>query len=295
MDTKKLEAFFTVAKHASYSKAAKLMFESYSTVRNWIISLEKELQVSLFTVQGKKLLITKAGEDFMPYARNILEYSENNLSKFSGSQHNMEGKFTISTNHDIGNLWLTEALEEFLLEYPQTNVVIRSSEDEMPFMNNSSDVYITTNDFSRNDIIQDVLLEYTMNLYASESYLEKEGTPKNIKDLKNHRMVGFETTIPHPYENINWHLKYMPEHFTFYVSVNSNISIRQFVEKGIGIGSVSQFEAKKSKEKLVKILPNECKGIKIPVYLRYPESKANSQKILNLKKYLTKSIEKILA
>ena len=294
METRKIEAFVTVAECESYSRASKLLFESYSTVRHWILTLEKELKVSLFLVQDKQVSLTKAGKDFMPYAKNILESLDKNLSKFNKSEHTMEGEFTISTNHDIGNLWITEALEDFLLDYPQTNVEIRASEDTQPFTNSASDVYITSNKFSRNDIFQEVLLEYDMNLYASESYLKKEGVPNTIEDLQNHRIIGFCTKNPYPYDNINWHLKYLPEEFQFYVVVNSNIAIRQFVEKGIGIGAVSQFEAKKSKVKLVKILPNECKGIKIPVYLRYPVAKGNSQKVINLKKHLSKSIEKIL-
>lgn len=76
MDFKQLQAFTEVAASGSFSEAARTLFVSQPTVSAYIKELEKELQVSLFYRTTKKVVLTKEGEHFLPYAQRILQLKE---------------------------------------------------------------------------------------------------------------------------------------------------------------------------------------------------------------------------
>ena len=64
MDFKQLEAFITVAKLKSFSKAANAIYLSQPTISSNISSLEKELKIQLFDRTSKEVNLTPAGESF---------------------------------------------------------------------------------------------------------------------------------------------------------------------------------------------------------------------------------------
>ena len=62
MDFKQLEAFVSVAKYGSFSKAARELFLTQPTISSHIQNLEKELDTVLFNRNNKYITLTKAGE-----------------------------------------------------------------------------------------------------------------------------------------------------------------------------------------------------------------------------------------
>lgn len=72
MDTNTLRTFVTLAEVKSFTRTAKMMFVSQSTITNRIRELEKELDTRLFSREYKQIELTEAGENFLPYARKIL-------------------------------------------------------------------------------------------------------------------------------------------------------------------------------------------------------------------------------
>lgn len=72
MDFKQIEAFISVAKYKSFSKAANSVFLSQPAISSHISTLEKELSVQLFDRTSKEVLLTPAGNSFLKYALEIL-------------------------------------------------------------------------------------------------------------------------------------------------------------------------------------------------------------------------------
>lgn len=72
MDTNTLRTFTTLAEVKSFTRTAKMMFVSQSTITNRIRELEKELDTRLFTREYKQIELTEAGESFLPFARKII-------------------------------------------------------------------------------------------------------------------------------------------------------------------------------------------------------------------------------
>ena len=59
MDFKQLEAFITVSKLKSFSKAANAIYLSQPTISSHISSLERELNIQLFDRTSKEVNLTQ--------------------------------------------------------------------------------------------------------------------------------------------------------------------------------------------------------------------------------------------
>lgn len=64
MELKYLRTFQTIIEEGSFSKAAEKLNYTQSTITFQIGQLEKELSVKLFEKAGRRMLPTKAGEQY---------------------------------------------------------------------------------------------------------------------------------------------------------------------------------------------------------------------------------------
>ena len=73
MEFRQLEAFVATAELKSFSKAAKYLYLSQSTVSSHINNLENKLGKQLLFRTTKTITLTPEGETFLIYARKIVE------------------------------------------------------------------------------------------------------------------------------------------------------------------------------------------------------------------------------
>ena len=72
MDLSRLRTFVTVAELGSVSKAALRLRVAQSALSRQIIDLEKELGLKLFDRVGRRLVLTKEGEQLLENCRSVL-------------------------------------------------------------------------------------------------------------------------------------------------------------------------------------------------------------------------------
>ena len=72
MELRLLTTFLKVAQLQSFSKAAESLGYSQSAVTVQVQQLENELGVRLFDRIGKTVSITHYGQEFIPYARDVV-------------------------------------------------------------------------------------------------------------------------------------------------------------------------------------------------------------------------------
>lgn len=72
MDLKKLEYFVTSVEEKSFLKAAEKLYTTQPNISKSIAKLEKEVNVQLLNRIGKGVTLTRQGEKFYHYAKNVL-------------------------------------------------------------------------------------------------------------------------------------------------------------------------------------------------------------------------------
>ncbi|MCB2290376.1 LysR family transcriptional regulator [Clostridium sp. CS001] len=131
MDFKQIEAFISVAKFKSFSKAANTIFLSQPTISSHISSLERELNVQLFDRTSKEVFLTPAGESFLEYAINIISTRNNAISNLSDFNTNISGKLNLSASTTPCNSLVPDLIKKFSGLYPDVrfNITEQSSGD----------------------------------------------------------------------------------------------------------------------------------------------------------------------
>ena len=73
MTLQQLKYAITVAQTGTITEAAEKLYISQPSLTNAIHELEKEMNIEIFTRTNKGIIISKDGEDFLGYARQVLE------------------------------------------------------------------------------------------------------------------------------------------------------------------------------------------------------------------------------
>lgn len=98
MTLQQLKNAITVAQTGTITEAAEKLYISQPSLTNAIHELEKEMNIEIFTRTNKGIIVSKDGEDFLGYARQVLEQAEVLEDKYKGGGGGKK-KFCISTQH----------------------------------------------------------------------------------------------------------------------------------------------------------------------------------------------------
>lgn len=98
MTLQQLKYAITVAQTGTITEAAEKLYISQPSLTNAIHELEKEMNIEIFTRTNKGIIVSKDGEDFLGYARQVLEQAEVLEDKYKGGGGGKK-KFCISTQH----------------------------------------------------------------------------------------------------------------------------------------------------------------------------------------------------
>ena len=98
MTLQQLKYIVTVAEKGTFSKAAKSLFLSQPSLTKAIKELEKEMGVVIFDRTNKGVSVSKEGEIFLGYARQVLEQATLLEEKYK-TQAGGKQEFRVSTQH----------------------------------------------------------------------------------------------------------------------------------------------------------------------------------------------------
>lgn len=127
MELRQLKYFVKVAELLSFSKAAKELYITQSTLSQQIKQLEDELDMALFFRNNHKVTLTEAGETFLEGAKKTLAEADDNKAKIMDLALGHRGVLNIGVTYSFGSI-LTETVLAFKKEFPdvQLNICYRN-------------------------------------------------------------------------------------------------------------------------------------------------------------------------
>ena len=123
MELRQLKYFVKTAELLSFSKAAKALFITQSTLSQQIKQLEDELDMALFFRNNHKVSLTEAGETFLEGAKKTLAEADDNKAKIMDLANGHRGVLNIGVTYSFGSM-LTESILAFKKEYPDVTLNI---------------------------------------------------------------------------------------------------------------------------------------------------------------------------
>ena len=125
MNTKSLVTFKTILEVGSFQKAADKLGYTQSTVTFQIKQLEEELALKLFEKIGRRMELTQAGKDIMPYVDMILQGTEQ-ISNYGKSLSEITGSLKLAIPDSILIYNMQPFMQAFTHEAPNVQLIINS-------------------------------------------------------------------------------------------------------------------------------------------------------------------------
>lgn len=125
--TTKLDAYRTfneVAKHQSFSKAARALYMTQPAVSQSIMNLENELGIRLFTRTSKGVTLTTDGQLLFEHVNPAINLIEVGEKKLSESRDLMFGEMKIGVGDTISRYFLLPYLAQFNSDAPNIRLKI---------------------------------------------------------------------------------------------------------------------------------------------------------------------------
>lgn len=129
MEMRHVKTFCAIVKYGSFSKAAHALGYAQSTVTAHMKALENDLHLPLFDRLGKKVLLTKAGHQFHPYALELLAIYEK-AQEIPQNSDDLKGTLTITSNESLAVYRLPQLLRMYKQENPKVNIVLETTTNE---------------------------------------------------------------------------------------------------------------------------------------------------------------------
>jgi len=281
MDWDKLRIFHAVADAGSFTHAGETLHLSQSAVSRQISSLEDSLNAKLFHRHARGLILTEQGELLYRTVHDVFAKLTMVEARLSDSHEQPQGPLKIATTVGLGSLWLTPRISEFIDLYPDIEVTLITTDEELDVSMREADCAIRLTPPTQADLIQRRLTRVHTHVFASPEYLQARGMPEKVRDLAHHKIITYDEERTMAAPNLNWLLNAVRdatnEEPHKVLTLNNLYGVLRAVEAGVGMAGLPDFLAREAKN-LVRVLP-ELEGPGNDAYFVYPEELRNSQRI----------------
>lgn len=124
MELRQLIIFRTLAQTLNFTRTARMLNYVQSNVTAQIQSLETELGVRLFDRLGKRVILTDAGQQLLPYVEHVLE-DVDALRAAVSTKHDPVGVLTVSAPETLCTYRLPKLLHLVNRQHPHLRVHFR--------------------------------------------------------------------------------------------------------------------------------------------------------------------------
>jgi DNA-binding transcriptional LysR family regulator len=125
-----VEAFVTVAREGSVSRAAEQLFVTQPALTARLQGLERDLGASLFMRTSRGMRLSEAGHAFLPYAVRALETLEDGRGQVDALERGGAGQLAVGAAPAVSTYVLPRLLKRFAETHPRIAVSVRTGHSE---------------------------------------------------------------------------------------------------------------------------------------------------------------------
>lgn len=200
MELRHLRYFVAVAEEEHITRAATRLGIQQPPLSHQIQNLERELGVSLFVRQPRKVALNAAGKVFLSDARHILASVDEAVQRVRQFDKGMEGVLLIGLTSSASMHALTmKAIDQFRQKYPLVSVRIEEGANN-DILNQTEqerfDIAVVRSEVDRYPSLASKCLAYeAMVVAVPESHaLAKGAGPLQLGDLRAENFIFFRQT-----------------------------------------------------------------------------------------------------
>ena len=275
-----LNYFLTLAQTQSFVKAGQLLGISSSALSHSMKNLEKRLNLRLLNRTTRNVSLTEAGQQLFDQLSPLYQAINQEVDALNDFLNTPSGLIRINAPTLAAEAVLYPKLKPILNQYPKIRLEIVVDDRWADIVKEGFDMGVRLgNDVAKEMVAVPISAPLKMALVASPDYLAQHGSPKNIDDLQQHRLIGTKLSAEHGAE-MQWEFKYKKALITFtpksQFSINNHLRL-QAVSDGLGIAWVAHMSVADALHSghLVELLPEYAMTYE-PLYLYYPSHRGHS-------------------
>ncbi|MBU0526480.1 MULTISPECIES: LysR family transcriptional regulator [Pseudomonas] len=236
-----MTVYVKVVEAGSMTAAAQQCEMSTTMVGNHLRALEQRLGVRLLNRTTRRQRLTEFGSAYYQRCLEVLGLVEDSERLAEQSQDTPSGTLRITAPLTFGTEKLAPALSEFTLRYPQVKLDVVLTNGRPDLLENGLDVAFRLGAIEPSNLIARPLIDYTLTMCASKSYLARRGTPEKPEDLQQHDCLSFAYPVGDDWQSVEkqWRLSGPEGEVMVAVRgpmlINSSAGLHQAARTGMGI------------------------------------------------------------
>ncbi len=250
-----IELFVEVARGGGFTRASEALDMPASTISRRISLLEKSIGVRLLNRSTRKVSVTEAGAAYFARCQHIVEEARIAHEMLVDGACSPRGRLKVSMPSSLAMSLLSDALREFSLRYPEIECEYDLSVRRINLHSDPYDVVIRVGQPPDSGIVSRRLGTLILGLYASQEYLNAQGSPLGPEDLARHECLRSSTERG----DSVWALfaadgREQQVRVKGRIALNQVMMLRRMGESGMGIVPLSIQDMKSGG--LVRVLPD---------------------------------------
>ena len=182
-----LKTFESVARHLSFTNAAKELFVTQAAVSHQIKALEEYLGVKLFHREKRKVLLTDEGQKLLPSVVSGLQGIADSLDNIRN--YETEDTIVVGVGSSFSANWLVHRLGAFYQKYPEVNLHLKISNNDPAFGADGTDLAVVWGKGDWQGLMCEKLMVVEFTPVCSPDLLKKTHPLKTPEDLIHYPLL----------------------------------------------------------------------------------------------------------
>jgi DNA-binding transcriptional LysR family regulator len=240
-----ITTFVRAATLGSLRRAAVDQGISPQAASQAVMQLEKELGVRLFHRTTRKLSLTEEGQRLFDSVKPALSIFSSALDEARRSKEEIGGLLRVSAPRALGMPVLWAYFEQFQQLHPNVQLEVQFDDHFTDLVTERADVGFRGGPPPSGGSIARPLVPIQLIVCASPEYIERNGAPRTIDELDQHRCTGYRRA--NTGKLAQWQFQ-MGDEIVYRdvppaICVNDTEMETQAVLSGLGIGQLGSFNA----------------------------------------------------
>ncbi len=252
VDWEKVRIFLEVARAGQILKASRHLRLNHTTVARQITALEASLDTKLLERGTSGCTLTLAGEVLAAAAERAESEFLSVESSIAGATGAISGTVRVGAPDGLGNYFLADCLGALAANHESLIIQLVPLPRTFSLSRREADIAITLDRPKQGRLILSKLTDYTLSVYAAESYLARTGPIKAQADLAGRLFVTQVEDFV--YSRALDYASVLGQLMSHRYECGSVVAQMEAVRSGHGIGILHDYAARRFPE-LRRLLP----------------------------------------
>ena len=186
-----MATFARVVEAGGISKAADQLAIAKSAVSRRLVELESQLGVILLNRTTRAVSLTEVGREYYARAVRVLDDVAELNAQVVDAGSSLTGSIRISAPMSFSLAHLAPALDEFMTLHPALTLNLDFSDRHVDLVEEGFDLALRIGSLSDSSLQARKITPIKRCLCASPKYLAEQGSPKTIKEFKQHELLHY--------------------------------------------------------------------------------------------------------